>query len=184
MPVRVILALSITGKRFRCNLISTITNRGRLCFKVFTQHFDSAVMLDFLRRLLRQTNQKIFLIVDGHPAHKSRAVKDWVERHAERIRLFFLPSYSPELNPDELFNHDVKANAVGRQRAKNKTEMMKNLALLFAQYTTSTKDCTKLLSRETRCLCSRLVCSLFNALGSNGSIRFHKQTPICYARKA
>jgi len=94
--------VSATGKRFRCNLISTITNRGRLCFKVFTQRFDSAVMLDFLRRLLRHSTQKVFLIVDGHPVHRSRAVRDWIERHASRIRLFFLPSYSPQLNPDEL----------------------------------------------------------------------------------
>lgn len=116
-----------TGKRFRCNLISTLTNRGKVCFKVFTQRFDTKVMLDFLRRLVCQSTQKVFLIVDGHPVHKSRAVKDWVERHADRIRLFFLPSYSPELNPDELLNHDVKANAVGRQRPTNQAEMIDNI---------------------------------------------------------
>ena len=64
-----------TGKRFRCNLISTLTNRGKLCFKVFTQSFDTKVMLDFLRRLIRQCTQKVFLIVDGHPVHRSRAVR-------------------------------------------------------------------------------------------------------------
>lgn len=101
-----------TGKRCRCNLISTLTNRGKLCFKVFTQRFDTKVMLDFLRRLIRHSTQKVFLIVDGHPVHRARAVKQWVERHADRIRLFFLPSYSPELNP-ELLNHDIKANAIG-----------------------------------------------------------------------
>ena len=88
-----------TGKRFGCNLISTLTNRGKLYFKIFTQRFDSKVMLDFLRRLIRQRTQKVFLIVDGHPVHKSRVVKDWVERHSDRIRLFFLPSYSPERWP-------------------------------------------------------------------------------------
>lgn len=67
------------------------------------------------------------MIVDAHPVHKSRAVRDWVERHADRIRLFFLPSYSPELNPNELLNHDVKANAVGRQRPKNQAEMIANI---------------------------------------------------------
>lgn len=116
-----------TGKRFSCNMISTITNRGKLCFKLFAQRFDSAVMLDFLRRLIRHSSQKVFLIVDGHPVHRSRAVHQWLAKHADRIRLFFLPAYSPELNPDELLNHDVKANAVGRQRAKNKTELIDNL---------------------------------------------------------
>ncbi|MBE9020846.1 IS630 family transposase [Chroococcidiopsidales cyanobacterium LEGE 13417] len=119
--------VSATGKRFRCNLISTITNRGKLCFKVFTQRFDTTVMLDFLRRLVRHSAQKVFLIVDGHPVHRSRAVHKWLEKHSDRIRMFFLPAYSPELNPDELLNHDIKANAVGRQRAKNKTEMIGNI---------------------------------------------------------
>lgn len=116
-----------TGKRFGCNLISTLTNRDKLSFKLFTQRFTSAVMIEFLRRLVRQSEQKIFLIVDGHPVHRSRAVRQWLERHADRIRLFFLPSYSPELNPDELLNHDVKANAVGRQRPNNQTEMINNI---------------------------------------------------------
>lgn len=96
-------------------------------FKLFTQRFDAALMIDFLRRLIRQCDQKVFLIVDGHPVHRSSAVKNWVERHADRIRLFFLPSYSPELNPDELLNHDVKANAVGRQRPKDQAEMIENI---------------------------------------------------------
>lgn len=119
--------VSATGQRFSCNLISTITGSGKLCFKIFTQRFDCAVMLDFLRRLIRHSAQKVFLIVDGHPVHRSRAVHQWLEKHAERIRLFFLPAYSPQLNPNELLNHDVKANAVGRQRAKNSSEMMGNI---------------------------------------------------------
>lgn len=69
----------------------------------------------------------MFLIVDGHPVHGSRAVRHWVEQHAERIRLFFLHSYSLELNPDELLNHDVKANAVGRQRPENQSQMIENI---------------------------------------------------------
>ena len=84
-------------------------------------------MIEFLRRLVRQCEPKIFLIVDGHPVHRSRAVRQWLERHADRIRLFFLPPYSPELNPDELLNHDVKANAMGRQRPKTQAEMISNI---------------------------------------------------------
>lgn len=116
-----------TGQRFGCNIISTITNRGKLCFKVFTQRFDATVMLNFLRRLIRHRPHKVFLIVDSHPVHRSRAVRQWVERHADRIRLFFLPAYSPQLNPDELLNHDLKTNAVGRQRPKNQAEMIGNI---------------------------------------------------------
>lgn len=90
-----------TGQRFRCNVISTLTNYGTLYFKLFTQNFKGDVMLDFLRRLIGQIPQKVFLIVDKHPVHLSAQVKRWLEKHADRIRMFLLPSYSPELNPDE-----------------------------------------------------------------------------------
>lgn len=116
-----------TGQRFGCNLISTLTNRGRLTFMVFKKRFTGSVMIDFLRRLLKQSRQKIFLIVDGHPVHRSKQVKRWVYRHRKQIQLFYLPGYSPQLNPDELLNQDVKTNAVGRQRPNDQAEMMKQV---------------------------------------------------------
>jgi hypothetical protein len=67
------------------------------------------VFIDFLGRLLRDCGgRKVHLIVDGHPAHRARLVSAWVGRHADQIELHFLPGYSPELNPVELLNHDVK----------------------------------------------------------------------------
>lgn len=115
------------GDRFRCNMISAVTNRGRLNFMVFKDSFRVQVFLDFLSRLVRQTGRKVFLIVDGHSVHRAKAVQKWLTKHEDEIRLFFLPPYSPELNPDELLNQDVKTNAVGRQRARNLTELMTNL---------------------------------------------------------
>ncbi|HEY4800417.1 MAG TPA: IS630 family transposase, partial [Bacteroidia bacterium] len=113
-----------TGQRFGCNMISAITNQGRLNFMVFKERFTAQVFLEFLRRLLRQSDRRIYLIIDGHPVHRSHKVKNWVKDNEERIRLVFLPSYSPELNPDELLNQDVKSNALGRQRPGNHTELM------------------------------------------------------------
>ena len=116
-----------TGQRFRCNMISSITNRGRLAFMIFRQRFTARVFINFLGRLLRltrKTRRKVFLIVDGHPVHKSRSVRRWLAEHSEQIRIFCLPSYSPELNPDELLNQDVKTNALGRVRPVNVQEMM------------------------------------------------------------
>lgn len=105
-----------TGRRFRCNMLSTVTNRGTLRFMVFRSRFTVPVLLRFLDRLLRQTNRRIVLIMDRHPVHRSREVHRWLREHADRIRMFFLPPYSPDLNPDEFLNHDVKSNAVGRKR--------------------------------------------------------------------
>ena len=116
-----------TGQRFGCNMISAITNRGRLNFMVFKKRFRVDVFLDFLKRLVRQTKRKAFLIVDGHPVHRSKKAKTWSKKQSHRIRLFFLPSYSPELNPDEMLNQDIKSNAVGRRRARNQDELVSNV---------------------------------------------------------
>lgn len=116
-----------TGQRFRCNVISSITNRGTLRFRVFAGHFTADVLIDFMKRLVRTTKRKVFLIVDRHPTHRAKKVTQWLENHGTQIRLFYLPPYSPERNPDEFLNHDVKANAVGRRRARDCTELVGNV---------------------------------------------------------
>lgn len=113
-----------TGQRFGCNMLSTVTNRGKLFFMVFRGRFTAGVLIGFLRRLVRQVKAKTFLIVDRHPAHRSKALQRWLDKHAQRIQIFYLPPYSPELNPDELLNQDVKTNAVGRRRPENQGEMV------------------------------------------------------------
>jgi transposase len=113
-----------TGKRFRVNMISAISNAGMLRFRLFVGSFSGPVFIDFLGRLLRDMGgRKVHLIVDGHPVHRARLVSAWVAGHADRIQLHFLPGYSPELNPVELLNHDVKANAAGRRRARSADEL-------------------------------------------------------------
>ena len=116
-----------TGQRFRCNMISAITNRGRLAFLVFRQRFTARVFLEFLRRLRRLTKRKLYLIADRHPVHRAAPVKRWLAKHARQVRLFWLPPYSPELNPDELLNQDVKTNAVGRLRPRDEQELIGNV---------------------------------------------------------
>lgn len=113
-----------TGQRFRCNVLSTITNRGRLAFMVFRSRFTTPVFLRFLRRLLRHVRRPVFLIVDRHPVHVAKAVARWVAERPDRLRLFFLPGYSPDLNPDEFLNNDVKSNALGRRRPREATELV------------------------------------------------------------
>ena len=116
-----------TGQRFGCNMISTVTNRGTLRFMVFAGRFNADVLIRFLGRLLRSTRGKVFLILDGHPTHKAKKVKRWVAERGRLLRLFYLPAYSPELNPDEYLNNDVKSNAVGRRRATTADELVGNV---------------------------------------------------------
>jgi transposase len=114
-----------TGQRFGANVISAISNKGHLSFRVFKEKFVADVFIDFLHRLLRQSKgQKIILILDGHPVHRAKKVKLWVEAHAEQIELQFLPGYAPELNPTELLNQDVKTNALGRRRPHTQDELI------------------------------------------------------------
>lgn len=116
-----------TGQRFGCNMVSAINNKGKMYFMVFKKRFSAGVFVDFLARLVRQARHKVFLIIDRHPVHKSKTVANWLEKNRRLISVFFLPGYSPELNPDEMLNQDVKANAVGRQRAASQNELIGNV---------------------------------------------------------
>lgn len=119
--------VKVSGQRFSCQMISTVSNLGTLRFMVFDGKFNADVCITFLKRLVKDATKKIFLILDGHPVHKSRKVKAWIAANSDKINLFVLPAYSPELNPDELLNQDVKTNAVRKKRALNKDELKKNL---------------------------------------------------------
>jgi transposase len=116
-----------TGQRFGCSMISAITNRGRLYFMVFKRRFTAEIFLNFLRRLTRQVKRQVYLILDQHPVHKAAKVKKWLEKHQDGIKVFHLPSYSPDLNPDECLNQDVKSNAVGRCRPHTQEEMVQGV---------------------------------------------------------
>jgi transposase len=127
-PVGQTPVIKRTGKRFRVNMISAVSNAGLLRFRLFVGSFNGQVFIDVLRRLLRDCGErKVHLIVDGHPVHRAKLVSAWVARYAERIELHFLPGYSPELNPVELLNHDVKANAAGRRRPRSAGELRDEL---------------------------------------------------------
>lgn len=107
--------VSSTGARFGLNMISAVSAQGEFRFMVVRGRVASAQFIDFIKRLIHGSKKKIFLIVDGHPTHKSRKVSDFIETIKKRFRMFFLPPYSPELNPDERVWNDLKNNAIGKQ---------------------------------------------------------------------
>ena len=115
-----------TAKRFKINMISTITNRGKLRFMVYVKNMDAELFITFLERLIEGSNRKIFLILDNLRVHHSKIVKTWVEEHKEKIALFYLPAYSPDLNPDEYLNNDFKRNANAKNIPTNVKELTQN----------------------------------------------------------
>jgi transposase len=90
-----------TGDRFGVNLISAVTAKGKLRFAAYDGNLNGPVFLDFCRRLLHDAPGPVFLILDGHPVHRSKAVRQFAAATGDRLRLFFLPGDAPELNPDE-----------------------------------------------------------------------------------
>lgn len=123
-PVGHTPVIRATGQRFGCNMISAITNKGALAFMVFQGGFTAPTFVEFMQRLLKQLNGRIYLIVDGHPVHRARSATAFVSQNAKRLRLIRLPGYCPELNPDELLNQDVKTNGLGKSRPTNRTELL------------------------------------------------------------
>jgi len=106
--------VTATGARFSLNMISAISAKGQMRFMTVDGKVNAGTFVTFLRRLIDNQKRPIFLIVDGHPAHKAKKVRTFVESTRGLLRLFFLPPYSPDLNPDELVWNHVKGHKVGR----------------------------------------------------------------------
>jgi transposase len=113
-PVGRTPVVATTGDRFGVNLISAVTAKGALRFAAYDGHLNGPVFIDFCRRLLHDTPGPVFLILDGHPVHRSKAVGQFAAATEGRLRLFFLPGYSPELNPGEWVWKNIKHDRVGR----------------------------------------------------------------------
>lgn len=116
-----------TGKRFGCSMLSTLTNKGELRFMLYDRTFTALLCIDFLKRLVRHCRRKPFVILDRHPVHRSKKLQKWLADNKERVRVFLLPGYAPELNPDELVNQDVKSNAIGRKRPMTLQELKRSI---------------------------------------------------------
>ena len=113
----------VPDRHIRANQISTITNRGQVRFMTYRGTMTAALYLVFLGRLLRSTTGKVFLIVDRLRAHKTPEVVEWLARHRDRIEVFYLPRYAPELNADEYLNNDLKGEVNAAGLPHNKQEV-------------------------------------------------------------
>jgi transposase len=112
-----------TGARFSINMLSAVSAQGALRFMVHEGTVNAAVFIDFCKRLLRDQPGPVYLVVDGHPAHRARATGEYVASTAGRLKLYFLPGYSPELNPDEWVWKNVKHDRAGKATVTNKDDL-------------------------------------------------------------
>jgi len=125
---------AVGGTRQKLSMIATVTNQGKTRWMIIDESFNSDKLIEFLEALIKDAGKKVFLILDNLRVHHSKPVKAWVEEHKDKIELFYLPSYSPELNPEERLNADLK-HAIGskvpaRTKAKLKTAATEHMTRL------------------------------------------------------
>ena len=107
------------------NMISAITNDGKLRYHFYRGKFNQALFIDFLKRIIKTTDKKVFVIADNSSVHHGLTVQKWKEENAESISVFYLPSYAPELNPDEYLNNNLKRVLLKKGYSKNEKDIEK-----------------------------------------------------------
>lgn len=116
-----------SSKRFSINMISSLTNRGKVRWMLYRGSFNAKVFIDFMRRLIKDARSKVILILDNLRVHHCALAKAWVMENAGRMELAYLPSYSPEHNPDEYLNGDLKASLGRKPSPRTQGVMETNL---------------------------------------------------------
>lgn len=128
--------VKVQAKKMHINMISAINNQGKLHFLLYSEAINSDRLISFMEALVKTAvGRKVYLILDNLRVHHSNKVTAWIEAHGAQIRLFHLPPYSPEYNPDEYLNNDLKQNLGSQSMVKsedeleaNTTEFMESLA--------------------------------------------------------
>ncbi len=115
--------LKVESKRERSNMISAINNQGSVRFKVYDDTMTQQTLIDFMRRMITDATRKIFFILDNLRVHHGKKVAKWLSRHKEEIEVFFLPPYSPELNPVEYLNHALKLDIHSGEHPRTKKDI-------------------------------------------------------------
>jgi len=116
-------AILLSARRTSLNMISSITNQGKVRFMIYEDTMDAAMLIRFMERLIKDAGRKVFLILDNLRVHHAKLVKEWLVEHSEQIEVFHLPAYSPELNPDEYLNCDLKAGVHSKSPARDRDSL-------------------------------------------------------------
>lgn len=129
-PIGTTPVIKKEGKKLSVNMISAVTNRGHVRFMIYSERMTQQTFIRFLSRLIKSFDSKLFVIVDNLKVHHGKLVAHWREENKNALELFFIPSYSPELNPDEYLNRDLKKN-VHRYRTPRTNEELKQNIISF-----------------------------------------------------
>ena len=117
------VAMAVGGTRHKLSMISTVTNQGKTRWMIVEDAFNSDKLIEFLQALVKDSPKKVYLILDNLRVHHSKPVKAWLAQHKDQIEVFYLPSYSPELNPDERLNAGLKQALGSRVQVRTKDKL-------------------------------------------------------------
>jgi len=126
-PIGQTPVVQVESQKMKINMLSAISNQGKLRFILYKNNMNADKLIDFMRRLVRDTSKKVFLILDNLRVHHSKKVKAWLLKHKDGIEVFYLPPYAPEYNPTELLNSDMKTNLGNRAMPRSKADVEHNL---------------------------------------------------------
>ena len=115
------------AKHIKINMLSAISNRGKLRFILYRDNMNADKLIDFMRRLVHDSKKKVFLILDNLRVHHAKKVSAWLEKYEDKIEVFYLPPYAPEYNPDELLNSDLKRAISKRPSPRSEKELEHNV---------------------------------------------------------
>ena len=115
--------IRVESKKARINMLSAITNRGKVRFMIYEDTMDADKLIDFMKRLVRDSEHKVFFILDNLRVHHSKKVTGWLVEHEKEIEVFYLPPYSPEHNPDEYLNGDLKRSVHSGSQPRTKDDL-------------------------------------------------------------
>lgn len=143
--------IHLNANRESINMISAITNQGKVRFRFFDGNMNADVLIDFMMRLVNEAHRKVILILDNLRVHHCKPVKEWLEKHKAMIEVFYLPAYSPELNPDEYLNCDLKAGVHSGKPARNKKQLKKKAQFHMSMLQKKPKRVAKYFQHEKIC---------------------------------
>jgi transposase len=115
--------VNLVVKKSHVSMISSITNQGKVRFMMYQDAMNSEILIKFMTRLTKDAGRKVFLMLDNLRVHHGKNVKKWLEEHREQIEVFHLPSYSPELNPDEYLNGNLKTKVHSGPPIRNRKDL-------------------------------------------------------------
>ncbi|AWF80579.1 IS630 family transposase [Microbulbifer sp. A4B17] len=115
--------VKLTAKRASLNMISPITNQEIVRFQIYEGSMNADRLIGFLKRLIKTAGRKVYVILDNLSVHHARVVKTWLSEHEDVIEIFYLPSYSPELNQDGYLHCDLKGGVNSGIPARSKKKL-------------------------------------------------------------